>query len=119
MDEMLGSPVPYVIMSRLITNELNAAGKFHSRFFEINNPVWCGSWTLKDDTLTVLTAELEEGIDHTDKGYSAYDMAFPVAFDERCMVVNQWGTTRYVTNTNYMKYVLRKGESKLFRINKL
>ena len=119
MDEMLGSPVPYVVMSRLISNELKTAGKFYSRFYEINNPVWCGAWTTKDGNLTVLTAELEEGIDHTNKGYSGYDMTFPVRFDGRCMILNQWEGTKSVTGSNYMKNVLRKGESRLFRINKL
>jgi len=121
LDEMIGSPVPYVLLSRLITGDLKATGKFNSSFYEINNPVWCGSWINKDNELMVLTAELEEGLDHTDKGYSAFDMTFPAEFNGRCMVSDLWNSakTKYITYSNSMKYTLRKSESKLFQIRYL
>jgi hypothetical protein len=120
MDEMLGSPVPYVVLSRLLTKELKAEGKFCSTFEEINNPVWCGAWTTKDGDLMVLTGELEEGLDHTGRVYSAFEMTFPARYDGRCMVLDLWNkTTNYVTPDNRMKYALRKSESKLFKIKSL
>lgn len=116
-DEVLGSPVPYVVLARMLTRELAKKGYFHSIFEEINNPVWCGSWYTKDGKLKVLTGEMEEGLDHSDKGYSSFRMKFPSAFSGRCFVHEAWdGRNRFITSGNSMKYTLRKGESKLFEV---
>ena len=119
MDEMLGSPVPYVLVSRLLSEELKKTGRFHARFSDIYSPVWNGAWSTKDGNMMILTAELEEGLDHTDKGYAAFEMTFPANYNGRCFVKDQWGISNYVTPDNRMKYVLRKGESKLFKVRKL
>jgi hypothetical protein len=118
MDELLGSPVPYAVLARLLTNRLAEAGHFHSRFHEINHPVWCGSWITNDGNLTVLTADLEEGLDHTNQWHSFFSINFPSSFDGRCMVFDRWDWNKYITPNRSMKYVLRKGESKLFTVSK-
>jgi hypothetical protein len=119
MDAIVGSATPYAVLSKLLNNELNGVGKFNVRFFDSKSPLWCGSWINKKGELIILAAELEEGIDHSDKGYSSVKMNFPAEYKGRTLIVDQWGLIRYVTPDNSFNLTLRKGESRLFNVKKV
>lgn len=116
-DEMIGSPVPYVALARLIERELKEYGAFSATFQRINNPVWCGSWSCKEGNLHILAGEIEEGIDHTDRGFSDLIVTYPQAMEKRRQMITQrWSGTRYISAGNGFKFTLRKGESMLFHV---
>ena len=118
-DEVVGSSTPYAVLSRLVNDELEKEGNFNSIFYEATNPLWCGSWIDKKGDLIVLTAEIEEGLDHTDKGYSSARINFPANFKGRTFIIDKWSPIRYVAPDNNFNVTLRKGESKLFEIRKV
>lgn len=119
LDEMIGSPVPYVVLARSVTGDLLRGGRFCARFDAIENPVWCGAWTTRDGGLSVLAGELEEGLDHSGRGIASFTLHFPASMNGRCLVREHWSGERYVTPGPGMPYLLRKGESKILKIEKL
>jgi hypothetical protein len=119
IDEILGSPTPYAVLSRLVNSELAKNGKFYSKFYEASNPLWCGSWINKNGNLMILAAELEEGLDHSDKGYSSAGINFSTEFNGRTFIMDKWSPIRYVAPENSFNLTLRKGESRLFEIRKI
>ena len=117
-DELVGSPVPYVVLARLIERELKTQGTFNAAFQVVNNPVWCGSWSGKDGNLYILAGELEEGLDHTDRGFSELLVSYPRKMENtRQMITQRWTGTHYISACNGFKFVLRKGESAIFRVS--
>lgn len=120
LDEYLGSTVPYVIMSRMLTTDLKLAGKFCSEFEDRLEPSSWNSWTYKDGSLGVLCAQLEEGLDHSDCIHAPSTIYLPENFSGRNIIHDIWNTpNRYIANGNKFKFTLRKGESKLFHITRI
>jgi hypothetical protein len=119
LDEIIGSVTPYAVLSKLVNRELNQSGKFNAVFTNARTPFWCGSWTNKQGELVVLAAELEEGLDHSDKGSVSARICFPAIYQGRTFIADQWGLTRYVAPDNSFNVTLRKGESRLFVIKKI
>ena len=119
LDEMIGSHVPYVVLSRMLTGDLREGKAFCAAPDDILMPAWCGAWTLNDGSLEVLTGEIEEGLDHTGKAAAPLTIWLPGPMQGRCLVQEVWNLGRYVISGGAMNYVLRKGESSLLKIETL
>jgi hypothetical protein len=117
-DELLGSPVPYVLTARLVNEELFKADRFHVSFSDITLPVWCGSWTTKSGNLTVLVADLEEGLEHEGKEIVSFELHLPKKYGQHSLMRGRWRQNRYILQKDTLKHVLRKGESDLLEFGK-
>ena len=116
-DELLGSAVPYALTARFVNDELSKTGKFNAFSPDTTLPVWCGSWTNKSGELTVLIADLEEGLEHTGKEQSFIELKIPQMNGTQIMY-EQWRANSYIISGNMVRYSLRRGESSLLNFKK-
>lgn len=118
-DVLLGSVAPYALTARLVNDELSKAGKFSVYSPDMTLPVWCGSWTNKSGELTVLLADLEEGLEHTGKEQSFLEMKLPVLYEKNTLMYDKWRYNSFILPPgNMVRYSLKRGESHLLEFKK-
>ena len=117
-DALLGAPAPYALTARLVNDELSKTGAFNACSPDLLLPVWCGSWTMKSGELTVLIADLEEGLEHTGKELSSIEMTLPSSFGNHILMSEKWRSNSYTYPNNLIRYSLRRGESSLLVFKK-
>ena len=118
-DILLGSAAPYALAARLVNDDLSKAGKFSARSPDMLLPVWCGSWTNKSGELTILLADIEEGLDHAGKDLPLIEMHLPSANGNRFIMREKWSANTCIVPDGLIRYTLRRGESRLLEIKPL
>ena len=113
MDIVLGSTVPYALTARLVNDELSKTDKFSAYSPDMLLPVWCGSWTNKSGELTVLIADLEEGLEHTGKELSSVEIKLPSLYGNHTFMHEKWRSNIFTIPNNQIRYSLKRGESRL------
>jgi hypothetical protein len=65
LDQILGSPTPYVLTARLINEDMKKNGLIYADYIEQYHPLNLAMWKLNDGSYRVMAGNLEEGINHT------------------------------------------------------
>jgi hypothetical protein len=117
-DVLLGSASPYALTARLVNEELSKADKFSAYSPDISLPICCGSWTSKSGELTVLLADLEEGLEHSGKEMSSIEMKLPALYSNHTLMNENRGSNTYIIPDNKIRYSLKRGESRLLKFKK-
>jgi len=65
LDQILGSPTPFVLTARLINEVMRVKGFINVDYIKQYQPINLSVWQLKDGSYKVLSGNLEEGINHT------------------------------------------------------
>ncbi len=75
----LGSPVPFVLASRVLNAQLAAAGAIHVEEIDPDRPIHLLLWQMSDGSYDILVAQLEEGVASTTEGISRIKLFVPDA----------------------------------------
>jgi hypothetical protein len=65
LDQILGSPTPYVLTARLINEAMKKNGLIFTDYIEQYHPLNLAMWQLNDGSYRVMAGNLEEGINHS------------------------------------------------------
>ncbi|MGV8090452.1 MAG: hypothetical protein AB2L24_01120 [Mangrovibacterium sp.] len=115
LDEILGSVYPWALTSRVLNNALAESGKIHVESINPICPVFYGAWQTRDNQFKILTAQLEEGINHQrDKSVKA-TIRFPEGWKKNryVLVRHQWDNRKLVITGNELDVHLSPAEVKL------
>lgn len=117
-DELIGSPVPWVLTARVLNLMLKNSGMVYTEKINLNSPVYFSAWQKADGSYQVLAGDLEEGINHT--GYQPQEIffVFPDKWSQNkiCSIAELWEKSRQVTGDHKISVMLDQGESRLFSI---
>jgi hypothetical protein len=120
LDEMLGSPVPWVITARALNSMARNSGNPDVEMIGENNPVFLAFWEKKDGTSRILAGNLEEGISHGAIQSRQLTLNLPDSwFTGKIHQIDEiWKGGNQIIGNNKLYVYLDQGESKLFTIKK-
>lgn len=117
LDEILGSPIPFVLTARLFNKVMKENGTINADEIRQYYPVNYTCWKLKDGTYKVLAGNLEEGINHT------ADHSVKIVLDIKgfndlpdLIEINElWNGTKTITGNKKLIINLNQAETKLLK----
>lgn len=118
LDQIIGSPTPYVLTARLI-NELMKKNEFLSvREIDTYQPINLSMWQLKDDSYKIMACNLEEGINHTAHHSIHTVLTLPQqCIRDKTIEVNElWHGGKTITGNQKLDINLDQAQTKLFII---
>ncbi len=116
LDQILGSPVPYVLTARLM-NELMKKNGFVSVDEILQyQPVNLSIWQLQDGSYRIMAGNLEEGICHTADQSTHILITLPWQFsDSRVIeVIEQWSGEKTIIGNKKISIDLDQAQTKLY-----
>ena len=116
LDQILGSPTPYVLTAKLINKTMKKAGYCYTDYIEQNLPVNLSMWQLKDGSYRVMAGNLEEGINHTK------DLSVKTIFNIPSLntksnsteIVEIWNGEKIIVGNNKLNISLNQAQTKLY-----
>jgi hypothetical protein len=116
LDQLLGSPTPYVLIARLINEAMHKTGLLYTDYIEQYHPVNLAMWQLKDGSYRVMAGNLEEGINHTS------DLSVKTILNLPCLnnksnstEINEiWNGEKLIVGNNKLTIYLNQAQTKLF-----
>jgi hypothetical protein len=120
LDQILGSPVPYVLTARLINEVMKNSGFAHVDEIEQNHPVNLEMWQLNDGSYKIMAGNMEEGINHTadQTVNTVVNLPAKLGKGQSIQVQEQWNRTKSITANQKLRIHLDQGQTKLFFIGK-
>ena len=118
LDQLLGSPTPYVLTARLINDAMKTNGLIHVDYIGQYQPLNLSAWQLKDGSYRVMAGNLEEGINHTaDQTVQTTLNLAGLADPLKTIGIQElWNGTKTIAGTNKMNILLEQAQTKLFKI---
>lgn len=119
LDQILGSPTPYVLTARLINELLKKSGNTHISGIREYHPMTLAIWQVKDGGYRVLAGNLEEGINHSADLSSSAEIIMPqlAGRDKLTGVREEWSGAQIVVGDQENPGIpvrLEHGQTKLF-----
>ena len=119
LDQILGSPAPFVLTSRLINKVMKEHKLINSERIDQYQPMNFCAWQLKNGSYHLMAGNLEEGINHrSDKSVHA-TINLPVAGIHTASreVVEIWSGEKLIIGNNKLAIGLSQAQTKLFTFN--
>jgi len=120
LDQILGSPVPYVLAARLINKTLEKADAVHVSEIQENHSVTLAMWQVKDGGCKILAGNLEEGITHTADLSSSVTLHLPQSVGNKLTgLKDEWSGMRTLTGPDGnggIPVSLKHGQTQLFTL---
>ncbi len=116
LDQLLGSPAPYVLTARVINETMKNSGFIHADNIKQYHPVNLAMWQLEDGLYRVMAGNLEEGINHTADQTIETVLNLP-DFDNKLKskeISEIWGGARTIVGSGKLKITLVQAQTKLF-----
>ena len=119
LDELLGSPVPWVLTARVLNSMAKISGQPYVEKIEEYNPVYLAFWKKSDGSYRVLAGNLEEGISHKADQSRKLVLNFPEVWskDKIHQVDEIWHGGKQITNDCKLYLFMDQEESKLYTIS--
>ena len=120
LDQILGSPVPYVATARVI-NELMKKNNFISSEQVLQyQPVSIAAWQTNDGVIRILAGNMEEGINHmADKSvHTSLNLPDQITGSDVTEIYEIWNNEKILSGDKKVNIDLDRGQTKLFRYNK-
>lgn len=120
LDQILGSPTPYVLAARKINQMLKANKSLSVEHIDTYNPVMYSAWQLKSGEYRVMAANLEEGINHTADFERSLEVDIPESWVPGGTIIFEelWkGNGRLLTEDHKLPLNLEQADSKLLRFH--
>ncbi len=116
-DQILGSPTSFVLAARHINDLMKKNGKLNVAYIDQYNPLHISAWQLRNGEFRILTAAIEEGINHGPDQTRTLELNIPEEWVDREVIIweNLWGINRYSTNSRKLFARLEQSESRLYR----
>lgn len=116
LEELLGSPYPFVLAARCLQRMLAKHGRTHARDIDLRRPVWIGLWKTSDGCLRLLAADLEEGLDHSTAIERSVSVCLPESLDPRSKHTELWHRQAASRSGQNLQVNLQRAQSLLFSI---
>lgn len=116
LDQMLGSPTPYVLTARVINEAMKTIGLMHVDYIGQYQPVNLSMWQLKDGSYRVMAGNLEEGINHTSDQTVQATLNLSVSGNQSKIteIHEIWHGAKTIVGDNKLKISLEQAQTKLF-----
>ena len=116
LDQILGSPTPFVLTSRLINKVMKESNHINSEKIEQYQPVNLCVWQLKNGNYQVLAGNMEEGINHSSDKTVQISLNLPVSdiMTNPREVVEIWNGEKLIIGNNKLTICLSQAQTKLF-----
>lgn len=119
LDQMLGSPTPYLLTSRLINQVLKENGLSYTEELNQDLPVNYSMWELNDGTTKILAGNLEEGINHKDEHSAHITINLrQVTMEKEVEFVEIWHNEKIIVTDHKLGLHLDQAQTKLFSFRK-
>ncbi|HLP73018.1 MAG TPA: hypothetical protein VK155_08965 [Bacteroidales bacterium] len=118
LDQILGSTLPYFLTAGLINELFKGNDLPFAEELDQYHPLGISSWELKDGTLKILAANLEEGINHTDEhtaGVTINLEHYP-GMDGKD-IAGLWHSMRIPFRNHKLQFRLDQAQSELFSLS--
>jgi hypothetical protein len=119
LDQILGSPTPYVITARLLNGLMKKNSLINVDNIFQYQPVNLSAWQLNDGSFKILAGNLEEGINHSANKSVHTSLNLPVRFTSNSSVeiLEEWTGTKTIIGNRKLNIDLDQGQAKLFFIS--
>jgi hypothetical protein len=117
LDQILGSPTPYVLTARLINDAMKKSGLISTDNIEQYRPVNLSMWQLKDGSCRVMAGNLEEGINHTTDLSVQITLNLPGSeiTSKISEVIELWNSEKLIVSNNKLIVYLSQAQTKLYK----
>ena len=115
LDEILGSPTPYVLTARLFNDVMRRNELICVDHIKQYSPVNYTYWQLNDGTFRVMAGNLEEGINHTANQSVQTILNLPGTHSGPIEVIELWNGRKTLIGDKKLQINLGQAESKLFK----
>jgi hypothetical protein len=118
LDQILGSPTPYVITSRLINELMKKSNLINVDEISQYQPVNLSVWQSVDGKVEIMAGNLEEGINHcADKRVHSVINLPSLITDKGSFEINEkWSGAKIISGDKKLNIDLDQGQTKLFII---
>lgn len=115
-DQILGSPTPYVLTSRLINEAMKKSGLIYIDNIEQYHPLNLAIWQLNDGSYRIMAGNLEEGINHST------DLSVQTILNLSCLniksgssgIIEMWDGAKLIIGNKKLCISLNQAQTKLF-----
>ena len=116
LDQILGSPSPYVLTARLINLTTKNTGNIFTDNIGQYRPINLAVWQQNDGSYRVMAGNLEEGINHTADQSVQTTLNLPVSSvqSKSKEIVEFWSGIKLIMGNNKLPIYLDRAQTKLF-----
>jgi hypothetical protein len=116
LDQLLGSPTPYVLTARLINEVMKENGFPYTDYIEQYHPIHLSMWRLRDGSNRVMAGNLEEGINHTAdlSAQTTLNLADSENKSKSIEIIEIWNGEKIITGNKKLYINLGQAQTKLF-----
>jgi hypothetical protein len=116
LDQILGSPTPYVITARLFNELMKNCSLLYVDEISQYQPVSLVVWQLKDGSYKIMAGNLEEGINHSaDKSmHTTLNLPFQYVGNSPIEILEKWSGVKTISGNKRLNVDLNQGQTKLF-----
>ncbi|MBK5261204.1 MAG: hypothetical protein JJE17_01375 [Peptostreptococcaceae bacterium] len=118
LDQILGSPVPYVLTARLINEMMKKSGLVYVDEIKQYQPINLTMWQLKDGSYKIMAGNLEEGINHTADHtvHTVLNLPQQSVKEKSTEVLESWNGAKTIIGSPKLYINLIQAQTKLFII---
>ena len=119
LDQILGSPTPYLITARLLNEMMKKNNLINIDEISQYQPINLSAWQLNDNSIKIMAANLEEGINHSaDKSeHAVLNISGTMTSKGTIAVTEKWNGMKIVTGNQKIYLDLDQGQTKLFELS--
>ena len=119
LDQIMGSPVSYVLTARLMNETLKKSGLYVEEI-KLEKPIQLSVWKLKDGSITIMAGNLEEGINHSGDYTVKTILNLPSSFipNQSVEISELWNNTSTIIGSKKLEINLTQAQTKLYKIKK-
>jgi hypothetical protein len=120
LDQIMGSPTPYVLTARLMNETMKKAGFAYVDEINQSQTVQLSMWQLKDGSFKIMAGNLEEGINHTAVHTVSTMLNLPTLFvkNQSIEVSELWNNSKTIIGNKKLNIHLDQAQTKLYKIDK-
>ncbi|WP_428232546.1 hypothetical protein [Flavobacterium sp.] len=120
LDQIMGSPVSYVLTARLMNEVMKKSGFVYVDEIKQDQPLQLSMWQLKDGSFKIMAGNLEEGINHTANHTVGTILNLPALFvkNQSVEVAELWNKNKTIIGNKKLEINLTQAQTKLYKIEK-
>lgn len=116
LDQILGSPTPFVLTARLINQAMKKNGIIYSDYIEQYHPLTISMWQLNNGSYRLMAGNLEEGINHTADKTVQTTVNLPISYlqSKTTEILEIWNGEKFIVGNYKLPVYLGQAQTKLF-----
>lgn len=116
LDQILGSPTPYLLTARLINESMRKAGLIYADYIEQEKPLNLAMWQLNNGSYRVMAGNLEEGIKHSAdlSIQSILNIPYLNSTFNSTEIREVWNGEKFIVGNKKLSISLNQAQTKLY-----